>query len=83
MPVGKRIGEMSDTITITFKDGKQWRIHRSILDSMSIKKEDELLSFFKRFFCWFSEREKDVLMSLIRMEKEGILIKNNIDIKFR
>ena len=74
---------MSDTITITFKDGKQWRIHRSILNSMSIKKEDELLSFFKRFFCWFSEREKDVLMSLIRMEREGIIIENNIDVKFR
>ncbi len=74
---------MSDTITITFKDGEQWRIHRSILESLSIKKEDELLSFFKRFFCWFSEREKDVLMSLIRMEKEGIIIENNIDVQFR
>ena len=83
MLVGKRIGEMSDTIVITFKDGEQWRIHRSILASLSIKSEEELLSFFKRFFCWFSERQKDVLMSLIRMEKEGIIIENNIDVQFR
>ena len=74
---------MSDTITITFKDGEQWRIHRSILESLSIKKEDELLSFFKRFFCWFSERQKDVLVSLVRMEREGIFIEDNIDVQFR
>ena len=74
---------MSDTITITFKDGEQWRIHRSILESLSIKNEDELLSFFKRFFCWFSERQKDVLVSLVRMEREGIFIEDNIDVQFR
>jgi hypothetical protein len=67
---------MSDSILITWKDGKRWNIHRSILKTIF----NDKLPIPEH---WFSSREKDVLISLARMEKEGIQIDNNIDAKFR
>jgi len=74
---------MSDTITITFMDGTKWKIHRSVIERLSQKSEDELLFFFKRFNSWFESWEKDVLGSLVRMEREGLIIDNNINLKYR
>ena len=79
--IGKR--KMSDTITITFMDGTKWKIHRSVIERLGQKSEDELLFFFKRFNGWFESWEKDVLGSLVRMEREGLIIDNNINLKYR
>jgi hypothetical protein len=67
---------MSDSILITWKDGKRWNIHRSILKTIF----NDKLPIPEH---WFSSRELDVLLCLARMEKEGIQIDNNIDAKFR
>ena len=73
---------MNQTINITFKNGKRWNIHRSVLDSLSKKSEEELKAFFGRFWAWFEECEKDVLISLIKMEKEGIAINPIVNLEY-
>lgn len=64
---------MSNSIEITWKDGKRWNIHRSILETHSQPVPKG----------WLEEREWDVLNTLIRMEKEGIAIDSEIDARFR
>lgn len=73
---------MSNTIKITSKAGKVWNIHRSAVDRLSLKSELELEAFFKRFFAWFDPWEEDVLVSLIRMERAGLTIDNEINLKY-
>ena len=73
---------MTNTITITNKDGQVWNIHKSAVAILANKTEDELCSFFKRFFAWFDTWEMDVLLSLIRMEREGLAIADTIELKF-
>ena len=67
---------MSDSILITWKDGKRWNIHRSILETIF----NDKLPIPEH---WFSSREKDVLISLARMEKEGIAIDAEIKTNYR
>jgi hypothetical protein len=67
---------MSDSILITWKDGTRWNIHRSILKTII---NDELPIPEH----WFSTRELDVLISLARMEKEGIAIDPEIKTNYR
>jgi len=67
---------MSDTITITWKDGKRWNIHRSILKTIF----NDKLPIPEH---WFSSRELDVLLCLARMEKEGIAIDSEIKANYR
>lgn len=73
---------MTNTINITAKDGQVWNIHRSVLDSLSKKSDKELEAFFKRFWTWFEQWEQDILISLVRMEKAGIAIDNNITLQY-
>lgn len=68
---------MSNTIEITWKDGTQWKIHRSILKTLTNGELPVPLGFFEE------QREIDLLLSLGRMEKEGLQIDNKIDAKFR
>ena len=73
---------MTNTITITAKDGKVWNIHRSAVERLSAKSEAEIEAFFKRFFAWFDPWEEDVLQSLVRMERAGLAIDNIINLRF-
>jgi len=67
---------MSDSILITWKDGKRWNIHRSILKTIF----NDKLPIPEH---WFSSRELDVLISLARMEEEGIAIDSEIKANYR
>lgn len=73
---------MTNTINITSKDGQVWNIHRSILDRFALKSEEEIDTFFARFFAWFEPWEKDVLRTLIRMERSGIAIDDTLNLKY-
>jgi len=73
---------MTNTINITSKDGQVWNIHRSILDHFALKSELEIDTFFARFFAWFEPWEKDVLRTLIRMERSGIAIDDTLSLKY-
>ncbi len=73
---------MTNTINITSKDGQVWNIHRSILDRFALKSEEEIDTFFARFFVWFEPWEKDVLKTLIRMERSGIAIDDTLNLKY-
>lgn len=70
---------MNNTIEVTWKDGKVWRIHRSIL-SKPVNIDDA-----KRFArkLWLDERQSDLFLSLFRMEQEGIQIDNEIKANYR
>jgi len=73
---------MTNTINITSKDGQVWNIHRSILDHFAARSELEIDAFFARFFAWFEPWEKDVLRTLIRMERSGIAIDDTLNLQF-
>lgn len=73
---------MNRSINIIAKDGQVWNIHRSVIERLSLKPEAEVEAFFARFFAWFDPWEKDVLLSLVRMEKEGFAIESNINLEF-
>lgn len=73
---------MTNTINITSKDGQVWNIHRSILDHFALQSELEIDAFFARFFAWFEPWEKDVLRTLIRMERSGIAIDDTLSLKY-
>ena len=73
---------MTNTINITSKDGQVWNIHRSVLDSLAKKSDEELEAFFKRFWTWFEQWEQDVLISLVRMEKAGIAIDHDMTLQY-
>jgi len=73
---------MTNTITITNKDGQVWNIHRSIIDQFALKSEAEMEAFLARFFAWFDPWEKDILLSLVRMEREGIAIDGAITLQY-
>ena len=73
---------MTNTINITAKDGQVWNINRSILDSLAKKSDEQLEVFFKTFWTWFDQWEQDVLLSLVKMEREGIAISDTINLKY-
>ena len=73
---------MTNTINITAKDGQVWNIHRSVLDSLAKKSNEQLEVFFKTFWTWFDQWEQDVLLSLVKMEREGIAISDTINLKY-
>ena len=73
---------MTKTINITSKDGQVWNIHRSVLDSLAKKSDEELEVFFKTFWTWFDQWEQDVLLSLVKMEREGIAIDHDMTLKY-
>jgi len=56
-----------NSIEIIWKDGSRWNIHRSILKTTQMLPRG-----------WFSDREWDMLNTLIIMEKKGIAIKSQI-----
>lgn len=68
---------MSDSIEITWKDGTRWNIHRSILKTLANGKLPVPAGWFEY------QREIDVLLSLGRMEREGIQIDDKINAQFR
>lgn len=68
---------MSDTITITWKDGTEWKIHRSILKILTNDKLPVPNGFFK------DQREIDILLLLGKMEREGLKIDDKINARFR
>lgn len=74
---------MENTIQVKFKDGKMWNIHRSGVEMLAAKSEEEVEQFFSRFWAWFEDREKDVLWNMSRMDREGIQIPSELDIQFR
>lgn len=73
---------MTNTISITSKDGQVWNINRSILKHFADKTETEIEAFFARFFAWFKPWERDVLKTLIRMERSGIAIDDTLNLKY-
>ena len=68
---------MSDSILITWKDGTRWNIHRSILKILTNGKLPIPSGFFE------DQREIDILLTLGRMEKEGIAIDPEINANYR
>lgn len=69
--------KMSDTITITWKDGTQWMIHRSILKTLTNGKLPVPNGFFE------DQREIDILLLLGKMEEQGLKIDDKINATFR
>jgi len=73
---------MTNSITITNKHGQVWNIHRSIINQFALKPEAEMWTFLGRFSGWFDPWEKDILLSLVRMEREGIAIDGAITLQY-
>lgn len=69
-------GVGTDEILIAFNDG-DWRIKRNIVEQFA-EKEGESIPV-----RWLTDAEKDVFVSLVRMERAGIQIDNVIDARMR